>query len=148
FYRLNVFPIVVPPLRERSEDIPLLVRHFVRKFVERMNRQVNDIPVDLMEALRRHHWPGNIRELENFIERAVIVSNGSVLRAPLDDLLIKSGRNAPPPEANRTLAEAERDHILNVLNEAGWTVAGRRGAAARLCIACSTLTFRLQKLGI
>jgi formate hydrogenlyase transcriptional activator len=148
FYRLNVFPIAVPPLRERSEDIPLLVRHFVQKFGERMSKDVNDIPDEVMEGLQLHHWPGNIRELENFIERAVIMSNGSVLRASVNELRAQVSKDAPVTTANRTLAQAERDHILEVLDQVDWVVAGRGGAAERLGVPRSSLMFRMKKLGI
>jgi formate hydrogenlyase transcriptional activator len=148
FYRLNVFPIAAPPLRERSEDIPLLVRHFVRKFGERMKKYVHEIPVEVMGALRGYHWPGNIRQLENFIERAVIMSSGPVLRVSINDLRPEESKDEPSTAANRTLAEAERDHIVQVLDQVGWTVAGRGGAAARLGLPRSTLISRMHKLGI
>jgi len=146
FYRLNVFPIALPPLRERSEDIPLLVRHFVRKFACRMNKDVTDVSAEVMEILRQHDWPGNIRELQNVIERAVIMSSGPGLRLPFGQLkhLVKS--DAAP--ASRTLAEAERDHITDVLHQAGGVVGGRNGAAARLGLARTTLLYRMRRLGI
>ena len=146
FYRLNVFPITLPPLRERSEDIPELVRHFVRKFAAQMNRVIEVIPEDVMEFLQRHTWPGNIRELQNFIERAVILSDGPVLRPPLPD--IKVPANDVVPAAVRTLAEAQRDHIVEVLRQSRGVVGGRRGAAARLGVNRTTLQYRMQKLGI
>ncbi len=149
FYRLNVFPIHVPPLRERAEDIPLLVRHFVQHFARRMNRTVETISSDTMERLTRYPWPGNIRELENLIERAVILSQGPVLRVPLEALPARvapghvHGNGKP-----RTLEEAERDHILATVKETKWVLSGPRGAATRLGMNRSTLEFRMKKLGI
>jgi DNA-binding NtrC family response regulator len=147
FYRLNVFPISVPALRERSEDIPLLVNHFAQRFARRMNRTIETIPVETMAALTRYAWPGNIRELQNLIERAVILSRGPVLQVPLKDL-----DNCTAPrgdnEKDQTLEEAQRAHILAILKETRWVLAGSRGAAARLGINRSTLQFRLKKLGI
>jgi formate hydrogenlyase transcriptional activator len=147
YYRLNVFPVIVPPLRERAEDIPVLVRHFVQQFARRMNRNIESIPADSMNALQRYAWPGNIRELQNLIERAVILSPGSVLRVPTEEL---KARMAPVPEndSSQTLADAERAHILAVLNETNWVLAGANGAAARLGLNRSTLRFRMSKLGI
>jgi formate hydrogenlyase transcriptional activator len=146
FYRLNVFPITLPPLRERSEDIPDLVRHFVRKFAAQMNRAIEVIPDGVMEILEHHTWPGNIRELQNFIERAVILSDGPVLRPPLGELKVLTNHTAP--SSVRTLAEAERDHIVDALRQAQGVVGGRRGAAARLGVKRTTLLYRMQKLGI
>src|SRR5438876_970877 len=147
FYRLNVFPIYVPALRERSEDIPLLVHHFAQRFARRMNRTIETIPAETMAALTRYPWPGNIRELQNLIERAVIVSHGPVLQVPLQDL---DNRTSPrrDNEKDQTLEEAQRAHILAILNATRWVLAGPRGAAARLGINRSTLQFRLKKLGI
>src|SRR5213594_3883327 len=147
FYRLNVFPINVPALRERSEDIPLLVNHFVKRFARRMNRTIETIPAETMAALTRYPWPGNIRELQNVIERAVILSHGPVLQVPLQDL---DNRTALRRDngTDQTLEAAERAHILAILNETRWVFAGPRGAAARLGINRSTLQFRLKKLGI
>ena len=146
FYRLNVFPIMLPPLRDRSEDIPLLVRHFVNKFARRMNKEFTYIPNEVMEILRLHDWPGNIRELQNYIERAMIMCPGPDLRLPPDELkrLVKHDTLS----ATRTLADAERDHILHVLRQVGWVVGGRDGAAARLGLARTTLLYRMRKLGI
>jgi formate hydrogenlyase transcriptional activator len=147
FYRLNVFPIRVPPLRERAEDIPLLVRHFVQHFARRMKRTIETIPSETMDALVRYSWPGNIRELENLIERAVILSHGPVLQIPVRDL----DNCAAPRRDNgkdQTLEEAQRAHILAILKETRWILGGARGAAARLGINRSTLQFRLKKLGI
>src|SRR5205814_1122606 len=147
FYRLYVFPIYVPALRERSEDIPLLVNHFVQRFARRMNRTIETIPAEAMAALTRYPWPGNIRELQNLIERAVIVSHGPVLQIPLKDL----DNCAAPRRDNgkeQTLEAAERAHIMAILKETRWVLGGARGAAARLGINRSTLQFRLKKLGI
>jgi len=146
FYRLNVFPIVLPPLRERPQDIPLLVQHFVNKCARRMNKEVNHIPSEVMEVMQLHDWPGNIRELQNFIERAMIMCSGPDLRLPPGEFkhLVKS--NAP--SAIRTLADAERDHILHVLRQVGWVVGGRDGAAARLGLARTTLIYKMRKLGV
>jgi formate hydrogenlyase transcriptional activator len=146
FYRLNVFPIALPPLRERADDIPVLVWHFARKFAGRMNKEIDSIPDHVMEALQLHSWPGNIRELQNFIERAVILSSGRVLSAPLGDL--KDFREAQTPSSGLTLADAERSHILEVLRQVDWVVGGRRGAAVRLGLPRTTLLHRMHKLGI
>ena len=147
FYRLNVFPIHVPALRERPEDIPLLVRHFVMHYGRRMNRTIDTIPSETMESLIRYHWPGNIRELQNLIEHSVILTAGPTLRVPLAHL---NSQAQPKCEgtSNRTLLEAERDHILATLKAAKWVISGPRGAAARLGMNRSTLQFRMRKLGI
>jgi formate hydrogenlyase transcriptional activator len=147
FYRLNIFPIHVPPLRERPEDIPLLVRHFVQHYARRMNRVIDTIPSETMETLVHHSWPGNIRELQNLIEHSVIVSPGPVLRTPLAGL---QSHRVPNQEGtkHRTLEEAEREHILSTLKETKWVISGPRGAAARLEMNRSTLQFRMKKLGI
>jgi formate hydrogenlyase transcriptional activator len=145
YYRLNVFPIPVPPLRERLEDIPLLVMHFVRTFADQMGKQVDEVPAEVMQALVNHSWPGNIRELQNFIERSVILTSGNVLRAPLAGL--KRVSEAESLGAI-TLEDAERAHIRKTLEHTRWVVAGPNGAAARLGIKRSTLYFRMQKLGI
>jgi formate hydrogenlyase transcriptional activator len=149
FYRLNVFPIAVPPLRERAEDIPMLVRHFVQQYARQMKRNIDTIPAETMNALKRYPWPGNIRELQNLIERAVILSSGSTLRVPVEEL---KARTAAGPQQKRaeaqTLADAERAHILRVLQETRWVLAGANGAAARLGMNRSTLRFRMKKLGI
>jgi PAS domain S-box-containing protein len=146
YYRLKVFPIMTPPLRERTEDIPLLVRHFVDKHARRMNRRVETIPSEVMQALIRWHWPGNVRELENFIERAVILSPGSVLRAPLAELQVPEEEVTAPEKP--TLAAAERDHILRVLRETDGVLGGPHGAAARLGLKRTTLITKMKKLGI
>jgi len=147
FYRLNVFPVRVPALRERSEDIPLLVRHFIQHFARRMNRNIETIPSETMEALSRYSWPGNIRELQNLIERAVILSPGPVLRVPLTEL----NSRTTPGQVNgnhRTLEEVERVHILATLKETRWVLSGPNGAATRLGMNRSTLQFRMKKLSI
>jgi formate hydrogenlyase transcriptional activator len=145
YYRLNVFPIPLPPLRERREDIPALVQHFVEMHARRMGKQIENIPAETMSALTSHEWPGNIRELQNFIERSVILSAGAVLRPPLAEL-----KRCPEVQSMGaiTLEEAERDHIRKTLEQTRWVVAGPNGAAARLGIKRSTLYFRMQKLGI
>jgi len=145
YYRLNVFPIPIPPLRHRSGDIPLLVTHFVGIYSERMNKQIAWIPREAMEALMRHSWPGNVRELQNFIERSVILTSGNVLRPPLDSL-----KPAAETESLRaiTLEDAEREHICKTLEQTRWVIAGHKGAAERLGIKRSTLYFRMQRLGI
>lgn len=156
FYRLNVFPVRIPPLRERPEDIPLLVRHFVRQFSRRAQRRIETIPSDTMNALVQYHWPGNVRELQNIIERAVIVSQGSVLRVPTADLKprpVEKSRAQKPvaassPSLKETLDETERQRILAALERANWVVAGPNGAAALLQTKRSTLQFRMRKLDI
>ena len=143
YYRLNIFPIALPPLREREEDIPLLVDHFVRKFSERVGKSIDCVPRDVMEALQQHHWPGNIRELQNFIERSLIMATGSVLRPRLEEL--------GPAQAQplvRTLADAERAHILETLRQTSGVVGGAAGAAARLGLPRTTLIAKMQKLGL
>src|SRR5712664_2582619 len=141
YYRLNVFPVRVPPLRERREDIPLLVRHFVQQFSRRMNRSIERIPSETMNTLVRYDWPGNIRELQNVIERAVIVSTGPVLKAPLDQLRTRvpsaessNGRSASEDSGTMRgmLQDTERKQILSALKQAKWVVAGPKGAAALL----------------
>jgi formate hydrogenlyase transcriptional activator len=145
YYRLKVFPITLPPLRERREDIPLLVRYFVEKHARRMNRQIETIPADVMRALTRWDWPGNIRELENFLERAVILTKGPTLRATLAEL---EGSVESASQTDSTLGSAEREHILRILRETKGVIAGPRGAAARLGLKRTTLNSRLKKLGI
>jgi formate hydrogenlyase transcriptional activator len=147
YYRLNVFPIEVPPLRERPEDIPLLVRYFAREAARRMNRKVTWIASTAMDALIAYAWPGNIRELQNFVERSVIRSVGDELRAPVSELDQRIGVS-DRPAARGTLEEHERAHIVAALKATGWTLSGPRGAAARLGLNRSTLQFRMKKLGI
>lgn len=145
YYRLRVFPISIPPLRERREDIPILVRYFVDKFARRMDRRIETIPAEVMRALARWDWPGNIRELENFIERAVLLSKGLALRAPLAELELTEESKF---EEDSTLETNEREHILRVLREAKGVIAGPNGAAARLGLKRTTLNSKLKKLGI
>ena len=147
FYRLNVFPIYVPALRERPEDIPLLVNHFVQRFARRMDRTIETIPAETMAALTRYAWPGNIRELQNLIERAVILSHGPVLQVPLQDLDSHTALRRDNGK-DQTLEAAERAHILAILKETRWVLGGAGGAAVRLGMNRSTLQFRLKKLGI
>jgi formate hydrogenlyase transcriptional activator len=148
YYRLNVFPVMMPPLRERREDIPTLARHFTQRFALRMGRQIETIPAAVMEALVRYPWPGNIRELQNVIERAVILSPGPALRVPAGDLQPGAAPADLPASAGGTLADAEREHILRALRAAHWVVRGPNGAAARLGMARSTLQWKMKKLGI
>ena len=145
YYRLNVFPIPLPPLRERREDIPALVTHFVELYGRRMGKQIEHISPETISALSSYQWPGNIRELQNFIERSVILTSGNVLHAPLATL--KSAAVAESLGAI-TMEDAERDHIRKTLEQTRWVVSGPNGAAARLGIKRSTLYFRMQKLGI
>lgn len=148
FYRLNVFPLRVPPLRERPEDIPLLVRYFTQQFARRMNRSIDSIPSQTMNALAQYHWPGNIRELQNVIERAVILSTGAMLKVSLPDLKPHPVNSQGIGGTEGTLEEAERKHILAALEETHWVVGGRSGAAVRLGLNRSTLQFRMRKLGL
>jgi formate hydrogenlyase transcriptional activator len=147
YYRLNVFPITIPPLRERPEDIPLLVQHFVQQTARNMNKAIDTISCDTMDALTQYSWPGNIRELENVIERAVILSPGPVLRLSIRDLhtRIAPGHNH---ERNQTLEEVQRKHIVATLKQTRWVLSGPRGAATRLGLHRATLYFRMKKLGI
>jgi formate hydrogenlyase transcriptional activator len=146
YYRLNVIPICLPPLRERVQDIPLLVQHFVQKLSVRFNKPIDVIPEDVMEVLKAHDWPGNIRELQNFIERAVVFSPESVLRLPLSDL--KQMTKQPTASSARTLADAEREHILDVLKQTDGLIGGSHGAASRLGLPRTTLVYKMRKLGI
>jgi formate hydrogenlyase transcriptional activator len=145
YFRLNVFPIRIPPLRERAGDVPILVRHYVEKYAERMNKQIETITEESMGALCRYSWPGNIRELQNFIERAVILTPGTVLQVPINDL--KSSAAIPVSTSN-TLEDMEREHILQVLRETGAVIGGPKGAAARLGLKRTTLLSKMEKLGI
>jgi len=144
YYRLNVLPVTLPPLRERREDIPLLVAHFVQRFAERQRKVIDQIPDDLVDALTQHPWPGNVRELQNVIERAVTFTTGPVLR------LLKADAPAPAPVSKsvKTLAEAERAHIVAALHEANGVVGGWNGAAAKLGVSRTTLIAKMQRLGI
>jgi formate hydrogenlyase transcriptional activator len=146
YYRLNVILICLPPLRERAEDIPLLVEHFVRKYSARLNKPIDVIPEEVMQSLKTHDWPGNIRELQNFIERALVFSAESVLCLPPGDL--KRMTKQPSTGASRTLADAEREFILGVLKETEGKIGGQSGAAMRLGLPRTTLVYRMRKLGI
>lgn len=156
FYRLNVFPVRVPPLRERPEDIPLLARHFAEQFSRRMNKTIDTIASETMRLLVHYHWSGNIRELQNLIERAVIRSSGRVLKIDPSELKTGDFSNFAQAAANatgipgrhRTLREAERKHILVVLEDVNWVLGGPNGAAAHLGLNRSTLQFRMRKLGL
>jgi len=149
YYRLNVFPVSVPPLRERIDDIPPLVRHFVGYYAHRMNKRIRAIPPEAMEALNHYPWPGNVRELQNYIERAVILSPGPVLQAPLGEL--KRSADRVPVRTNplaSSLAETEREHILQALQQTHWIIGGPKGAAARLGVRRTTLYSKMERLGI
>ncbi|HEX4076208.1 MAG TPA: sigma 54-interacting transcriptional regulator [Candidatus Acidoferrales bacterium] len=144
YYRFNVFPVMLPSLRERPDDIPMLVRHFVAKYARLMNKKISTVPDEAMEALRGYPWPGNIRELQNFIERAVILTPGPTLRPPLSELK----RLAAPRTRSGTLEDVEREHILQTLQDTKWVVGGPRGAAARLGLKRTSLVYKMQRLGI
>jgi formate hydrogenlyase transcriptional activator len=146
FYRLHVFPLPVPPLRDRREDIPMLVRHYVNKYARRMNRRVETIPSQAMEAFASYTWPGNVRELQNYIERAVILSPGSHLRPPLAEL--RQATIQSRSSKLSTLEEVEREHVLRALRESNWIIGGPNGAAARLGMKRTTLAYRIRKLNI
>ncbi|HSE16455.1 MAG TPA: sigma 54-interacting transcriptional regulator [Pyrinomonadaceae bacterium] len=147
YYRLNVFPINVPPLRERPEDIPLLVHFFANKFAQQMKRRIESVPKETMAALVNYHWPGNIRELQNLVERGVILSRGPSLEIPLGELK-QATRPVNHTNGSITLESVEREHILRVLSESKWVIGGPAGAAARLGVNRTTLNHRLRKLGI
>lgn len=149
YYRLNIFPILLPPLRERADDIPRLVRHFTQAYARRMGRRIERVPSSVMDALVRYPWPGNVRELQNVIERAVILSKGPTLEVPAADL--QSASASPTTRtaaASVTLADAEREHILRALRETNWVLGGPKGAAARLGMKRSTLHEKIKRLGI
>ncbi len=148
YYRLNVFPITIPPLRERPEDIVVLAEHFAHQAAQRMNKVIDRIDCESMDALMEYRWPGNIRELENVIERAVILSQSSVLHVPHKDLRSRIHPGNGSSRGSQVLADVEREHILSVLKETRWIVSGPRGAATRLGLNRSTLHFRMKKLGI
>jgi len=162
FYRLNVFPVRVPSLRERPDDVPLLVRHFTEQCARRMNKKIETISTETLKQMRQYHWPGNIRELQNVIERAVILSAGPVLNVPLSEFQSRPALAAVDGHGNRdrkpessagkdirdVLEETERKHISSVLSETNWVVAGPNGAAIRLGMKRSTLQLRMRKLGI
>jgi formate hydrogenlyase transcriptional activator len=148
YYRLNVFPVVLPPLRDRRDDIPLLVRHFTHQFARRVGRRIETIPTEALDALTQYAWPGNIREMQNVIERAVILSPGPSLQIPLGDLPAAAPQTRVPARAPVTLSDAEREHILGALRETDWVLGGPKGAAARLGMARSTLHWKMKKLGL
>lgn len=153
YYRLNVFPLIIPPLRERREDIPLLVRYFTQKHARRMKKPIDNIPAKAMNALTDYRWPGNVRELENFVERAVILSRGAELEVPLGELKqraepVGGGLADRGPDALTTLEDAERSHIMRALRDTRWVIGGPGGAAARLGMKRTTLQSRMRKLGI
>jgi formate hydrogenlyase transcriptional activator len=143
YYRLNVFPIRIPPLRERRQDIPVLVRHFVKKFAARMEHAIETVPNQTMDALMNWDWPGNVRELENFIERSVILTEGTALRVPLVELQMKGHGSL-----DASLENTEREHIIRILREAGGVISGPQGAARRLGVKRTTLQSKIERLGI
>ena len=145
YYRLSVFPILLPPLRNRTEDIPLLTRHFVVKYAERMNKPVRVVASEVMEAMLSYDWPGNIRELQNFIERGVIISRGSVFEP---DIVQLQRRRTRHDHNGSTLDDATRNHILRTLDEENWVIGGQKGAAFRLGIPRTTLITKMRRLGI
>lgn len=144
YFRLNVFPISIPPLRARAEDIPPLAEYFLRQYSQRMGKSIDIIPATTLAQMQQYAWPGNVRELQNFIERAVIVTNGTTLCAPLDTLQVKLGEHQPVV----TLRQAESSHILKALRESNWVLGGPRGAAARLGVKRTTLISKMRKLGL
>jgi formate hydrogenlyase transcriptional activator len=146
YYRLHVFPLTIPPLRDRREDIPFIVRHFVDKYSQRMNRQIETISPRAMAVLKEYAWPGNVRELQNFIERAVILSPETSLRAPLDELRQETVQSSHIHLS--TLEQMEREHVLRALKESNWVTGGAKGAAAKLGMKRTTLAYRIRKLGI
>jgi formate hydrogenlyase transcriptional activator len=146
YYRLNVFPVTVPPLRERREDIPLLVRHFAKKYAQRMGKRIESIPKETMDALSRYAWPGNIRELQNLMEHAALLSSGPSLRVPLGEILNDTGHSAT--SGGNALEQARREQIVRALRESNWVVGGAHGAAARLGLKRTSLAYKMQKLGI
>jgi formate hydrogenlyase transcriptional activator len=152
YYRLNVFPIRLPALRDRSEDVPLLVRHFVQVYSDRMQKAIERIPNETMNVLSRYSWPGNVRELQNFIERSVIVSSGKILRAPLADLEEAAEsfetRAQQMSAGSVTLKDLEREYIVQVLAATNWIIGGAKGAAARLGLKRTTLISKMERLGI
>jgi formate hydrogenlyase transcriptional activator len=156
YYRLHVFPVRLPTLRQRPEDIPILVHYFVQKFAGRMNKKIENIPSETMRALEQWHWPGNIRELENFMERSVILTDGPSLRVPVGELRetlehtpsdVRSGMRGSSGQ-QRTLEELEREYIVQVLRQSAGIVSGSHGAAARLGMKRTTLQSKMQRLGI
>jgi len=151
YYRLKVFPVTLPALRQRREDIPFLVRHFVDLYARRMNKLITHVPPETLEVLSTYAWPGNIRELQNLMERAVILSADKVLRCPLAELkaaAVAETRSDQNDLNSKTLKEAQRQHILQALAETNWVIGGPRGAAARLGLQRTTLSAMMQRLGI
>jgi len=153
FYRLNVYPITIPPLRQRREDIPLLVSHYARQIGERLGKSISEVPAQVMREFTQYNWPGNIRELQNVIERAVIVSSDGVLRLPERLVQTTTEPVSEDIKSNElptvlTLNQAEREHILRALQATGWRIQGANGAAAMLKLHPSTLRFRMKKLGV
>jgi formate hydrogenlyase transcriptional activator len=148
FYRLNVFPVRIPPLRERRDDIPVLVRHFVQRSSKKLRKEITSIPSEVLESLTRAPWPGNIRELEHYIERAVILTKGSALSIPAGELGSPEASPVPKPKAANVLQEGEREAILRALREAKWVVAGRDGAAAKLGLKRTTLQYKMRKFDL
>ena len=146
YYRLQVFPVNVPPLRDRSGDIPVLVRYYVDQYARRLNRRIETIPAQAMEVFCSYQWPGNVRELQNFIERAVILSPGPALRAPLTELKEETLRSEQPKLG--TLEQVEREHMLRAIKESNWVIGGPNGAAALLGMKRTTLAYRIRKLNI
>jgi formate hydrogenlyase transcriptional activator len=147
YYRLRVFPVDLPALRQRPDDIPKLAWHFAKLYARRMNKNIEEIPADTMTALVKYRWPGNVRELQNFIERAVILSPHSVLRAPISELESYSPQRATEP-LRADLAQVERDQIVRALEASGWVIGGRSGAAERLGMKRTSLVYRMKKLKI
>jgi DNA-binding NtrC family response regulator len=148
YYRLNVFPVFIPPLRERSEDIPVLVDHFVQKYGRRMNKRIDAIPAAAMKAMADYQWPGNVRELENFIERSVILSPEGELEPPLEELQQQQIPTPMSAHAPHRLKEVEREHVLRILQDTKWKIGGSEGAAARLGMKRTTLQSLVKRLGI
>jgi formate hydrogenlyase transcriptional activator len=148
YFRLNVFPITIPPLRERREDIPELVEAFVGHFASRMNRHIEVIPDSILNALRQYDWPGNIRELQNFVERSVILSSGTTLQAPVESLSLEVSKKSVVTDASLTLEEAEARHIVSVLRQVNWVIGGPKGAAEKLGLKRTTLIATMRRLGI
>ncbi len=148
YYRLKVFPISIPTLQQRREDIPLLVNYFTSKHARRMNKHIQTIPPDVMAALTKWHWPGNVRELENFLERAVILTQGPVLRVPINELELPEEMEEPEDSSTPDFKTAERDHILRVLRQTKGLIGGPGGAAEKLGLKRTTLNSKLKKLGI
>jgi transcriptional regulator with GAF, ATPase, and Fis domain len=146
YYRLSVFPIRLPSLRERKDDIPSLVRHFVQRYSRQMGKSIDEVPDRVMEILTSHHWPGNIRELQNFVERSVLMTRGNVLSPRINELKLLMQETSSAP--TQRLSDAERAHIVGILKETNWVVGGHDGAAARLGLPRTTLISRMQKLGI